>query len=241
MRGTPNAEEKSSLQGTEALAKNSHPIAPSNCTVRVGSLDACGTDGPTLNHLATLGGDGTWLASCRGILRSWDAGSGSIRTCWVTTTRLFLLVLRRGLIAGGLRDGLSVLLIFVDGPVEDIIVLEALADEEIAEDLSQVRIVGFVVEAERTRVIEIDGKLVREAATQDLGRSRHLFLHDAVILLLLRSGLQTLPREGATAEVKHDVAQGFHIVTARLLWIGCKHGALSDEGDSGTYRLPSGC
>lgn len=194
MKRTPNAEEKSSLQGTEALARNSHPIAPSNSTVRVGSLDACGATGTTLDHLTTLSGDGTWLASCRGILRSWEAGSGSIRTCWVTTTRLLLLLLCGRLVASGLSDGLSVLLIFVNRPVENVIVLEALADEEIAEDLSKVRIVGLVVEAERTRVVQIDGELVREAATKDLGRSGHLLLHDTVVLLFLGGSFETLPR-----------------------------------------------
>jgi hypothetical protein len=35
--------------------------------------------------------------------------------------------------------------------------------------------------------------------------------------LLLGSGLETLPGKGTTAEVEHDIAQGLHVVTARLL------------------------
>jgi hypothetical protein len=42
-------------------------------------------------------------------------------------------------------------------------------------------------------------------------------LHDAVVLLLLGSRLQALPRVRAAAEVEHDVAERLHVVAARLL------------------------
>lgn len=113
---------------------------------------------------------------------------------------------------------LGVLLVLVDGPIEDVVVLEALTDEEIAEDLAEVGVVGLVVEAEGTSVVQVDGELVGEAAAQDFGGSGHLLLHDAVVLLLLGRRLQTLPGERATAEVEHDVAEGLHIVTAGLFW-----------------------
>jgi hypothetical protein len=116
-----------------------------------------------------------------------------------------------------LGDGLSVLLVLVHSPVEDVVVLEALANEEITEDLAEVGVVRLVVEAERAGVVEVDGELVGEATAEDLSGCGHLLLHDAVVLLLLGGRLQTLPRETATAEVKHDISEGLHVITAGLL------------------------
>ena len=65
----------------------------------------------------------------------------------------------------------GILLVLVDGPVEDVVVLEALADEEIAEQLAEVRVVGLVVETEGTAVVEVDGELVGEATAEYLGGS----------------------------------------------------------------------
>lgn len=133
------------------------------------------------------------------------------------TTSLLFSFLSLGLVGSSLSDGLSVLLVFVDGPVEDVVILEAFTDEEITEDLAEIRVVGLVVEAKRAGVVEVDGELVGEATAEDLGGSGHLLLHDAVVLLLLSGSLQALPGQGATAEVEHNVAQGFHVVTAGLL------------------------
>lgn len=59
------------------------------------------------------------------------------------------------------------------GPVKDIVVLEALTDEEVSEELSEVRIIGFVVESERSAVVEVDCELIGETSAQDLSRSGH--------------------------------------------------------------------
>lgn len=124
--------------------------------------------------------------------------------------------------SSGSALSLRLRVVLVDGPVEDVIVLEALTDEEVTEDLAQVAVVGLVVETQRTSVVQVDGKLVGEASAQDLGGSSHLLLHDAVVLLLLGGSLQTLPGQGATAEVEHDITQRLHVITTGLLchiWI----------------------
>ena len=121
------------------------------------------------------------------------------------------------LLALRLGDGLSVLLVLVHGPVEDVVVLEALTHEQVTEDLTQVGVVRLVVEAEAAGVVEVDGELVREATAQDFGRGGHLLLHDTIVLLLLGCRLKALPRETTTAEVQHHVTQRLHVVTARLL------------------------
>jgi hypothetical protein len=119
----------------------------------------------------------------------------------------------------GIGNGLSVLLVLVDGPIEDIVVLEAFTDEKITEDLSEIGIVWLVVETKRSSIVEIDGKLVGESTAEDFSWSCHLLLHDSVVLLLLCGSFQTLPWKRATAEVEHNIAKGFHIITTRLLCV----------------------
>ena len=144
------------------------------------------------------------------------------------------------LLSLGLGDGLSVLLVLVDGPVEDIVILEPLTHKQVAEDLAQVRIVWLVVEAETASVVEVDGELVGEAAAQNLGGRRHLLLHDAVILLLLGGRLKTLPRQATAAEVEHDIAERLHVVAAGLLYRRVSIYRTRDRVLY-TYQHPSAC
>lgn len=137
----------------------------------------------------------------------------------MTSGGLLFFLLVRLLGVTSCSDGLSVLLVLVDSPVEDIVILEGLADKEIAKDLTKVRVIRLVVKTERASIVEVDGELIREAATEDLSRSRHFLLHDTIIFLLLRSSLEPLPRKRATTEVEHNIAQRLHIVTTRLLYI----------------------
>ena len=60
-----------------------------------------------------------------------------------------------------------------DRPIKHVVVLEALPDKEISEELAQVRIIGLVVETEGAGVIEVDSEFVGERAGEDLGGSRH--------------------------------------------------------------------
>ena len=156
------------------------------------------------------------------------AGSSS---CTGATSLLFSF-LSLGLVGSGLSNGLSILLVLVDGPIEDVVILEAFTNEQITEDLAEVRVVGLVVEAKRASVVEVDGELVGEATAENLGGGGHLLLHDAVVLLLLSGSLQTLPGQRSTAEVKHNVAQGFHVVTTGLLntQVGVDTGVASGTG-----------
>lgn len=115
-----------------------------------------------------------------------------------------------------LSDCLSILLVFVDGPVKHVVILKAFTNEQIPEDFPQVAVVGLVVEPKRPGVVEVDGELVGEAAAKDFSRRRHLLLHDAVIFLFLGGSLQALPGQRATDKVQHDVAQRFHIIAPGL-------------------------
>ena len=120
------------------------------------------------------------------------------------------------LLTSGLGDSLGILLVLVDSPIKNIVVLKALTDEQIAEDLAEIAVVWLIVEAERTSIVKVDGKLVGEATAQNVGRCCHLLLHNSIVLLLLGGSLETLPREGSTTEIQHDVSERFHVITARL-------------------------
>lgn len=101
-------------------------------------------------------------------------------------------------------------------PVEDVVVLVTLADEEVAEELAKVGVVRLVIEAERAGVVQEYAELVGETAAQQVSGCGHLLLHDPVVLLLLGSSLETLPRQRATEEVHEHVGERLQIVPAGL-------------------------
>ena len=105
----------------------------------------------------------------------------------------------------------------MNAPVEDVVVLVSFTDEEIPEELPQVRVVRLVVKPQGPSVVQEDCKLVWEATAEKIRGRGHLLLHDPVVLLLLGSGLETLPGERATEEVHENVSERFEIIAASLL------------------------
>lgn len=104
----------------------------------------------------------------------------------------------------------------LDAPVEDVVVLITLTNEEVTEQLAQIRVVGFVIETKSARVVQEDAELVGEPTAEQVGGCGHLLLHDTVVLLLLCSGLQALPRKGPAEEVHEDVSQGLQVIATGL-------------------------
>lgn len=148
----------------------------------------------------------------------------------------------------------------LDRPVEDIVILEALAHEEIAEELAEVRVVRLIVEAQCSAVVEVDAKsagirvrpfhdvsvawdpLVRESTAKELCGRGHLLLHNAVVLLLLGGSLETLPGERPSEEVHEDISQRFHVVSTGLLCAKQMFRYVLLQLSSGSTHLrPSGC
>ena len=176
------------------LAKHSHPVAATDGTVGLGGLaNDLLPSSSAQSRLSILAGSSLGcilgLASC-GLVRG---------------------------LPGGLLDRLGILLVLVNGPIEDIIVLKSFTNKEVAENLAKITVIRLVVETQRASVVQVDGKLVGETTAKDLGGSSHLLLHDAIILLLLSGRLQPLPGQRTTAEVEHDITKRLHIITTRLL------------------------
>lgn len=105
----------------------------------------------------------------------------------------------------------------LDRPVEHVIILETLPNKKVTEELAKVGVVRLVIEAKSTRVVQEDAKLVGKATAKDIGRCRHLFFHYPVVLLLLGSGLEALPRKSATQEVHKYVCERLEVVATGLL------------------------
>jgi hypothetical protein len=132
-----------------------------------------------------------------------------------------------GLGSGGCR------LIILSATLDTLVVSVTLTNEEITEELAEVRVIGLVVEAEGTSVVEEGAEFVGEATAEEVGGGGHLLLHNAIILLLLGGSLETLPGEGAAKEVHEDVGKGFEIVTAGLLnaQVGADGGVAGGTGE----------
>ena len=119
----------------------------------------------------------------------------------------------RGRLDGG-SDGR---LLLQHGPVERVVVLVVERAEENAEELTQVHVVGRLLEAQSATVVEIHGELGGEALAQDLDGRAHLLLADLLVLLLLGGGLEALPGQRAAIEVHAHVAERLHVVASALL------------------------
>src|SRR2546421_12695147 len=110
---TPHAvyhqtQRRDPLHGTEGC-RYSHPIAS--------ALWIVGSAGTSLNHFATRVGDGGWLSGSRSMLRCWS----SSRCVGCSMSAAWLLFFLLSLVSSSLCNGLSVLLVLVDSPVEDVV------------------------------------------------------------------------------------------------------------------------
>lgn len=128
---------------------------------------------------------------------------------------------------------------FIEGPIEDVVVLEPLTREEVTKDLTEIGVVRLVIEMKGASIVQVHSKLIREPTAEDLNGYGHLLLHDLVMLPLFRSSLQALPWKGAVTEVYHNVPQGLHVISSRLFCndVSPKINLVA----SATYQCPSGC
>ena len=108
-------------------------------------------------------------------------------------------------------------LLLQHGPVKDVIVLVVQSAEQNAKQLPEVHVIGCVGELQVAAVVQVHGELGRKSPAQDLHRRRHFFLAYFFVLLLLRDGLEALPRQTRAIEVHEDVAERLEIVPPRLL------------------------
>lgn len=110
-----------------------------------------------------------------------------------------------------------ILSVALDAPIKDVVVLVALTNKEVSEELAEIRIVGLVVETKGAGVVQKNTEFIGETTAEEVSGCGHLFLHDAVIFLLLGGGFQTLPGEGTAEEVHEDVSEGLEVVATGLL------------------------
>lgn len=99
------------------------------------------------------------------------------------------------------------------------IIVEILSREEIAKDSTQISIRRCLTEVKGADVVEIGSEFFRETSVEILCAD-HFPFQDHPFLLCLISGLDTLPREGATEEVEEYVPERLQVVGAILHWDG---------------------
>lgn len=93
-------------------------------------------------------------------------------------------------------------------PVEHIVIVIPLFMKKVEEDLFQVGVVGFVLEAEGPAVVHVVGELGGEARADLLDRQGELLFHNLLIFLLKNLNLQVLPGEGPVGQIDEHVADG---------------------------------
>jgi len=103
-------------------------------------------------------------------------------------------------------------------PVETrVVVCVSLASEKITEHTSEVGNVGLGLKLEGSAVSKVLGKLRRASLAEGRDGDGLLLLHDKLVLLGGRLGLESLPWKTSLEEVHQDVTNGLEIVTTGLL------------------------
>ena len=111
----------------------------------------------------------------------------------------------------------AVLLLAQNDPVVLVVVLVAVALEEVLEHVPHSGVLGSLVEAEVPALAEVLDELDGVALAEHLDGGGQLLLLDALVLVPLVVGLETLPGQHPPKEVHSDVADALHVVTTGLL------------------------
>lgn len=108
--------------------------------------------------------------------------------------------------------------------------------ERLREKFAEIIVVGLVLKTKVADVCEVLGKLFGESFTEILDGSGLLLLANLLILLLVSSSLEALPRQATTEEVHENVAQGLEIISSGLL--AAKMGVDGHVTGSSRKRFP---
>mmetsp|Transcript_4507 Transcript_4507/g.10940 ORF Transcript_4507/g.10940 Transcript_4507/m.10940 type:complete len:322 (-) Transcript_4507:208-1173(-) len=119
--------------------------------------------------------------------------------------------------AGILAVGAGSRFVSVPVPVQRrMVVGVSLRSEQVTEHASEVCNVRLGLKLEGATVGKVFGELRRASLAECGDGDRLLLLHDELVLLRGRLGLESLPRESSLQEVNEDVPNGLKIVTTGL-------------------------
>ena len=108
----------------------------------------------------------------------------------------------------------AVLLLAKDDPVVLVVVLVAVALEEVLEHVPHARVLGPLVEPEVPALTQVLDELDGVALAEHLDGGGQLLLLDALVLVALVVGLESLPGEHPPQEVHRHVPDALHVVPA---------------------------
>ena len=115
------------------------------------------------------------------------------------------------------RHAGSFLLEVQDGPVKHIVVLESLSVKEFLKEPLEVGVIGAVLKPQGSAVLKVGAEFRGVSLAQLFRAGGHFAVHDALVLLFLGVGLESLPGERPADKVHENIAEGFQIVPTALL------------------------
>jgi hypothetical protein len=110
-----------------------------------------------------------------------------------------------------------VLLFTQNDPVVLVVILVAVALEQVLKHVPHDCVLGSLVEAEVSALAQVLHELNGITLAQHFDRGCQLLLLDPFVFVPLVVGLESLPREHSSQEVHGDVADALHVVSAGLL------------------------
>jgi hypothetical protein len=111
----------------------------------------------------------------------------------------------------------ALLLLAQDDPVVLVVVLVAVALEEVLEHVAHDGIRGSLVEPQVAALAEVLHELHGVALAEHLDGRGQLLLLDALVLVALVVGLEPLPRQHPPQEVHRHIADALHVVAASCI------------------------
>ena len=108
----------------------------------------------------------------------------------------------------------AVLLLAKDDPVVLVVVLVAVALEKVLEHVAHAGVLRSLIKPEVPALTEVLDKLNGVTLAEDLDRGGQLLLLDALVLVALVVGLESLPGEHPPQEIHRHVPDALHVVPA---------------------------
>ena len=112
---------------------------------------------------------------------------------------------------------LSSVAFFLENPIILTVACVTATLHQLAEEATEVIIVGLFFEIQITAVLEVLRELLGALSSQLLDRGLNLLFLNSVILIVFIFTGEALPRKRSLEEVEQDVTDGLHVVSPSLL------------------------
>jgi len=94
-------------------------------------------------------------------------------------------------------------------PIVDVIPFIIFPVKELFEHLSEIQIIWFVFESQRSAVVQVCWEFDWQTFTEDFNWCRHFLLHDFIVLFLFIVRFDPLPRQITLQEIHQHISDCF--------------------------------